>query len=90
MADVIQFDRTMRNLDQIIRSLPLERRAKVNARARKLITEETALRGNGAREALIDIAVGLPNTSADDAARWTDWLLTELWMRGFVVEPIEC
>src|SRR5260370_5956791 len=34
----------MRNLDQIIGSLPAERRAKVTARTQKLIVEETALR----------------------------------------------
>jgi transcriptional regulator with XRE-family HTH domain len=34
----------MRNLDQVIAELPLERRAKVTARAQKLIAEELALR----------------------------------------------
>src|SRR5258708_34918867 len=34
----------MRNLDQIIESLPADRRAKVTARTRKLIAEEVALR----------------------------------------------
>lgn len=34
----------MRNLDQIIASLPAERRAKVTARTQKLIAEEMALR----------------------------------------------
>jgi transcriptional regulator with XRE-family HTH domain len=34
----------MRTLDQIISNLPTQRRAKVTARARKLIAEETALR----------------------------------------------
>jgi transcriptional regulator with XRE-family HTH domain len=34
----------MRTLDRIIGSLPADRRAKVTARARKLIAEETALR----------------------------------------------
>lgn len=32
----------MRTLDQIIRSLPAKRRAKVTARTRKLIAEEAA------------------------------------------------
>lgn len=44
-------------------------------------------RGNGAREALIDIAVYLPNTS--DAEKWADWLFAELWARGFKVVPVD-
>lgn len=45
--------------------------------------------GNGAREALIDVGVGLPNTTAEDAARWADWMLAEFWVRGFKVVPVE-
>lgn len=45
--------------------------------------------GNGAREALIEVALDLPNTSDEDAAVWTDWILAELWMRGFKVVPLE-
>lgn len=44
--------------------------------------------GNGAREALIEIGEALPNTSADDAARWADWLLAEFWSRGFKAVPL--
>jgi len=44
--------------------------------------------GNGAREALIEVALDLPNTSDEDARVWTDWLLAELWSRGFWVVPI--
>lgn len=46
-------------------------------------------RGNGAREAMIDIGTDLPRTSAEDAACWTDWLLAELWVRGFKVVPLD-
>ena len=46
-------------------------------------------RGNGAREALIDVGELLPNTSTEDAARWADWLLAEFWARGFKVVPVE-
>jgi hypothetical protein len=46
-------------------------------------------RGNGAREATIDVALGLPNdTSLPDAEMWADWLLAELWARGFKVVPV--
>jgi hypothetical protein len=43
--------------------------------------------GNGAREALIEIAQSLPNETGNDAEAWTDWLLLECAMRGFVVVP---
>lgn len=45
--------------------------------------------GNGAREALIEIGTELPNATAEDAARWADWLLAEFWSRGFKVVPLE-
>jgi hypothetical protein len=45
--------------------------------------------GNGAREALIELALTFPNTSEHDAGLWTDMLLTELWMRGFKVVRLE-
>lgn len=46
--------------------------------------------GNGAREALIELALTLPNeTERNDAAAWSDWILAELWMRGFKVVPVE-
>jgi hypothetical protein len=45
--------------------------------------------GNGAREALIELGIDLPNTSTEDAARWADWMLGEMWMRGFKVVPVE-
>jgi hypothetical protein len=37
-------------------------------------------KGNGAREALIDVPL---------QPRTADWLLIELWVRGFKVVPIE-
>ena len=46
-------------------------------------------RGNGAREALIEIAMGLDNTDEQAAAAWSDWLFAELWMCGFKVVPLE-
>ena len=48
-------------------------------------------KGNGAREALIDIAWMLPSTLKDpsDALCWADWILAELWARGYKVVPIE-
>jgi hypothetical protein len=55
-----------------------------------LRTERMELnRGNGAREALTDIGEHLPNTSTEDAALWGDWLLAELWARGFKVVPVD-
>lgn len=47
--------------------------------------------GNGAREGLIAIAETLPTTleRPGDAERWADWVLIELWSRGFKVVPIE-
>jgi hypothetical protein len=45
--------------------------------------------GNGAREALIEVGVGLPNTGEDDARRRADWMLAELWSRGFKVVPLD-
>jgi hypothetical protein len=45
--------------------------------------------GNGAREAVIDIGVELPSTTEADSALWADWLLAELWLRGFKVVPVE-
>ena len=44
--------------------------------------------GNGAHAALIDIAQSLPNrTGRNDATAWADWLLIELFARGFIVKP---
>ncbi len=45
--------------------------------------------GNGAREALIEVGIEMPNTSAQDAACWADWLLAEFWSRGFKVVPLD-
>ena len=46
--------------------------------------------GNGAREALNDIAGTLPSTlkDSDDALCWADWVLIELYARGFKVVPL--
>lgn len=44
--------------------------------------------GNGAREALIDLALTFNNTEPIDAERWTDYILAELWARGFKVVPV--
>lgn len=50
----------------------------------------TPSRGNGAREAVIDIALHLPaDARLEEAAAWSDWLLSELWSRGFKVMPVE-
>lgn len=40
---------------------------------------------NGARDALLDIALNFKNTSDDDASKWCDFILAEMWMRGFKV-----
>jgi hypothetical protein len=46
--------------------------------------------GNGAREALIDLAMTLPNdTGRNDAAAWSDWILMELWDRGYKVVRLD-
>ena len=44
-----------------------------------------------ARCALIDLAETLPDTigNPDDAAIWADWILTNLWIRGFKAVPLE-
>lgn len=44
--------------------------------------------GNGAREAMIEIAESLRETDTRAASIWTDWLLMELAARGFMVAPI--
>lgn len=45
--------------------------------------------GNGARQALIAVALSLPNdTGQNDAEAWSDWILAELWSRGFKVVPV--
>jgi hypothetical protein len=46
---------------------------------------KTAPTGNGAREALIAIEV-TPNATG---LTWSDWLLAELWLRGFKVVPLD-
>jgi hypothetical protein len=47
--------------------------------------------GNGAREALNDIAGTLPSTLKDssDALCWADWILTMLRYRGFKIVPLD-
>lgn len=45
-------------------------------------------RGNGAREALVDIVEGLPGRDLSDAVFLADWLLLELALRGFVIAPL--
>ena len=44
--------------------------------------------GNGAREALIDIAEDLPDILTAEAALWAYWLLGKLWERGFKIVPL--
>ena len=48
----------------------------------------TRYAGNGAREALTEIGIELPATY-EDAERWADWLLAELWVRGFKAVPLD-
>jgi hypothetical protein len=45
---------------------------------------------NGAREALFEVGELLRNANApaELTAIWTDWLLAELWARGFKVVPV--
>lgn len=46
--------------------------------------------GNGAREALIAVALTLPNeTTQHEAEMWADWVLAELWASGFKAVPLE-
>lgn len=45
--------------------------------------------GNGAREALIEHASDFPRTTKEDAERWADFMLANLWLKGFKVVPIE-
>lgn len=45
--------------------------------------------GNGAREALIELARALPvDIGRPLAELWTDAILKELWVRGFMVVPV--
>jgi hypothetical protein len=45
--------------------------------------------GNGAREALIDATRVLPGRKPSDADFLSDWILGELWERGFKVVPLD-
>jgi len=56
-----------------------------------VVRVERCMEGNRAREAFVDIANTLPGTidRPGDAERWSDWLLAELWARGFKVVPTE-
>ena len=45
--------------------------------------------GNGAREALIAIALTFPSISQEDAVKWTDRMLMECWDKGFKVVPLD-
>lgn len=45
--------------------------------------------GNGAREALTDVAADLPYTDQEAAEKWADWVLAELWVRGFKAVPLD-
>lgn len=47
--------------------------------------------GRTARDALIALAETLPSTidNPTDAACWADWILTNLWIRGFKAVPLE-
>lgn len=44
--------------------------------------------GNGAREALTEM-VKTFRDKAPDYICWADWVLSELWARGFKVVPID-
>jgi hypothetical protein len=43
--------------------------------------------GNGAREALSEAAMSLPATP-DEADKWADWVLIELWTRKGTQGPV--
>jgi hypothetical protein len=47
--------------------------------------------GRTARDALIALAETLPSTidNPDNVSRWADWILTNLWIRGFKAVPLE-
>jgi hypothetical protein len=45
--------------------------------------------GVRARAALIDATRNLPGRDPSDAEFLADWILGELWMRGFKVVPLE-
>lgn len=46
--------------------------------------------GNGGRAVVIEIALTLPAAATlGEAEMWADWLLMELWSRGFKVVPLE-
>lgn len=40
---------------------------------------------NGALEAIRDCFVSLTDTKAKNATIWADWLLSEMWLRGFTL-----
>ena len=45
-------------------------------------------KGNGAREALTAIET-TPRDCMQGSLCWADWVLMELWLRGFKVVPLE-
>jgi hypothetical protein len=45
--------------------------------------------GNGAHEALSAIADLVPSVFAADPPRWADYILLELYERGFKVVPLD-
>lgn len=46
--------------------------------------------GNGAREALVEVASGRCPICGDKGTggTWADWILAELWVRGYKVVPL--
>lgn len=45
--------------------------------------------GNGAREALIEVANTFPYATPEGSMKWADYILAEFWARGFKVVPVE-
>jgi hypothetical protein len=44
--------------------------------------------GFTARDALIEVALTFENTGQADAERWSDYILAELFSRGFKAVPV--
>lgn len=55
------------------------------------IIQPTCNKGNGAREALTEVETASNDTASHDNGSlcWADWVLMELWRRGYKVVPLE-
>jgi len=50
-----------------------------------IVRVERCKQPSTARNALIEVALDLPNTTGEEAEMWSDWIIAELASRGFKV-----